>query len=118
MESFRVEPYYKCTDIIGEGAYGVVVYVLPLDRLVCRFFLHPADNKRYLLSQLRRSHPFKHPRRNQANHSVRPFHVLYADVEGDQAVTALSVRCAYLVTRCTLRLEVDVGLWNAKLEQS
>ena len=29
MESFRVEPYYKCIEVIGEGAYGVVVLVSP-----------------------------------------------------------------------------------------
>lgn len=27
MEHFKVAPYYRCVEVIGEGAYGVVVYV-------------------------------------------------------------------------------------------
>lgn len=29
MEHFKVAPYYRCVEVIGEGAYGVVVYVIP-----------------------------------------------------------------------------------------
>lgn len=40
-------------------------------------------------SQSRRTRPDRNPSGHQTYHPVRPRHVLYADVEGDQAIEAL-----------------------------
>jgi mitogen-activated protein kinase 1/3 len=60
MENFNVTEHYKCVDVIGEGAYGLVVYVLFGSRtqLTLSSAIHLDTQTRVAIKKIT---PFDHP---------------------------------------------------------